>query len=136
MSLSGQCLCGSVSYSASVEPVMAGNCHCVDCKKSSGSGYAPTLFFPKESLSVSGDVRFFESKGKSGKSVERGFCPQCGSQLFGKPEVMPEFIAIRAGTLDDTSAYKPQLNLFSSHGAPWDVMDESLPQFPEMPPQG
>jgi len=114
---------------------MAGNCHCTDCKKSSGSGYSPTLFFPESSVSISGEVKFYESKGKSGKQVSRGFCPNCGSQLFGKPEVLPGLIAIRAGTLEDTSKYKPQLDLFTSHAVAWDVMDERLPKFPEMPPQ-
>jgi len=135
MNLSGNCLCGAVSYLCKVEPVMAGNCHCNDCKKSSGSGYSPTLFFPEPSVSISGEVKFYESKGKSGKLVSRGFCPNCGSQLFGKPEVLPGLIAIRAGTLEDTSKYKPQLDLFTSHAVEWDVMDESLPKFSEMPPE-
>lgn len=135
MNLSGKCLCGAVSYTCSADSVIEGNCHCSDCKKSSGSGYSPTMFFPKDSLSIYGEVRYFENKGKSGKLVSRGFCPNCGSQMFGKPEVMPDLIAIRAGTLDDISKYKPQIDLFTSHAAAWDAMDESLPKFLEMPPQ-
>lgn len=134
MSLSGKCLCGAVSYTCSVDPVLAGNCHCVDCKKSSGSGYAPTMFFPIDSVSITGDVKYYESTADSGKLINRGFCPNCGSQIFGKPEAFPDMLAIRAGSLDDTSQYKPQLDLYTSHGADWDVMDESLPKFPEMPP--
>lgn len=136
MNLSGKCLCGDVSYTCSAEPVIAGNCHCTDCKKASGSGYAPTMFFPANMVSITGDVKYYDSKGKSGKTVSRGFCPNCGSQLFGKPEAFPDMIAIRAGSLDDTSQYKPQIDLYTSHGADWDVMDESLPKFPEMPPVG
>lgn len=135
MSYTGKCLCGAVSYKCSSEPIFAGNCHCTDCKKSSGSGYAPTIFFPKECFSVSGEVKYFESKGKSGKQVGRGFCPSCGSQLFGQPEIMPDLIAVRAGTLEDISKYKPQIDLFTSHAAEWDAMDERLPKFSEMPPQ-
>ncbi len=135
MKMSGKCLCGAVSYTCSTDPVFTGNCHCNDCKKSSGSGYSPTMFFPENSVSVSGEVKYFESKGRSGKNVNRGFCPTCGSQLFGKPEVMPGLLAIKAGSLDDTSKFTPQIDVFVSHAAPWDVMDQDLPKFPEMPPQ-
>lgn len=134
MNFSGKCLCGAVSYTCTGEPVFAGNCHCNDCKKSSGSGYAPTIFFQESNVSIFGEVKYFESQGKSEKIVSRGFCPTCGSQVFGKPAAMPGMIAIRAGTLDDISKYKPQVDIFTSHAVAWDVMDESLPKFPEMPP--
>jgi hypothetical protein len=134
MELTGQCLCGAISYTCTTEPVFAGNCHCTDCKRSSGGAYAPTIFFPQQSVSISGDAKYYASAGGSGKMVNRGFCPTCGSQLFGKPEGMPDMIAIRAGTLDDPSQYKPQIDLYTSHCTDWDVMDESLPKFPKMPP--
>lgn len=134
MSLSGKCLCGAVSYTCVVEPVLAGNCHCKDCKKASGSGCAPTLFFPENSVSISGEVKYFESVGGSGKMLARGFCPNCGSQLFGKPGAMPGMLGIRAGSLDDTSNYKPQSDIFSSRAEAWEFMDQNLPKFPEMPP--
>ncbi len=134
MSLSGKCLCGKISYTCEGEPVFAGNCHCTACKKSSGSGSAPTIFFAAEHISIVGEATYFESMGASGQIVSRGFCPTCGSQLFGKPAVMPGMIAIRAGTLDDPSMYKPQVNIFTSCAESWEVMDDNLPQFLEMPP--
>jgi hypothetical protein len=136
MNISGQCLCGSLSYTCDVEPVFSGNCHCNDCKKSSGSGYSPTMFFPEQSVSITGEVKYFESEGSSGKTVKRGFCPACGSQTFGISEAMPGMFAIRAGSLDNTSAYKPQIDIFTSRASEWDVMDQSLPKAPEMPTQG
>lgn len=96
MSMSGQCLCGAVKYECSTDPVIAGNCHCRDCQKSSGSAYAPTFFVPEQSISIQGQVKYYESAGGSGGKVSRGFCPNCGSQLFGKTEAMPGLIAVRA----------------------------------------
>jgi hypothetical protein len=100
-----------------------------------GSGYSPTIFFPADAVNVSGEVRRYSSAGGSGNKVERGFCPMCGSQLFGQPMVMPGLIGIRAGTLDDTSMYKPAVNIFTSSAATWSHLDPSLPSFPEMPPR-
>lgn len=75
-------------------------------------------------MSISGDVKYFESKGASGKVVSRGFCPTCGSQMFGKLATMPDMLAIRAGSLDDTSEYKPQIDIFTSHAVAWDVLSQ------------
>ncbi len=135
MTISGQCLCGDIRYSSEADYILSGNCHCVDCKKSSGSGYAPTMFFSEHDLVIHGQAHFYSSKGKSGQLVHRGFCPNCGSQLFGKTDMIPGFIAVRAGTLDDPSQYKPALDLFTAHASHWDAMDPALPKFEELPPQ-
>lgn len=132
--LIGGCLCGAVRYQTATAPVMAGNCHCRDCQRTSGSGYSPTFFVPGAAVTITGQVNYFESKGDSGHTVSRGFCPNCGSQLFGKVELMPGLLAIRAGTLDDPALYKPALDLYTSRAPHWDAMDADLPKFAEMPP--
>ncbi len=134
MSLTGRCLCGAVRYTATGSPAFAGNCHCGDCKKSSGSGSAPTMFFPRANVAITGEVKYFASQGGSGATVERGFCPNCGSQLFGRPGTLPDMIGIRAGSLDDPSKYAPQLDIFTRRACQWEPMDEALPKFPDAPP--
>ena len=56
MQLSGGCLCGSVRYECSTQPVIEGNCHCRDCQKSSGSAFAPTFFVPENSISRTAEL--------------------------------------------------------------------------------
>ena len=112
MKYTGGCLCGSVRYECAATPVIEGICHCRDCQKASGSAYAPTFFVPEDALTVSGEVKYFSSPGKSGKLVSRGFCPNCGSHLFGKPEILQGVIGIRAGALDDPAAFHPKVNIF------------------------
>jgi hypothetical protein len=133
MCLSGSCLCGSVTYTCAGDPVLSGNCHCLDCKKASGSAYAPTFFVAENAISIIGEVKYYAHTGNSGHQVMRGFCPNCGSQLFGKPAAMPGLIAVRAGSLNDLSQYKPQMDIFASRAPAWDCMDSGLARFPEMP---
>ncbi|QFY41277.1 GFA family protein [Candidatus Methylospira mobilis] len=133
MSISGKCLCGAVSYLSEVNYQMSGNCHCVDCKRISGAAYAPMMFFPEDKLIVNGDLKYYSSPGGSGRMMHRGFCPNCGSQMFAKIEALPGLIAVRAGTLDDLSRYDPKVDLFISHAPFWDVMDPALPKFEKMP---
>lgn len=135
MEFTGQCLCGAVSYICSGEPAFAGNCHCDDCKKTTGSGYAPVLFFAEDAVSMEGKVKYFSKPGGSGQSVSRGFCPECGSPMIGKVEVLPGMIGIRAGTLDDRSLYTPAIDIYTCHAEAWDAMDPNIPKFEEMPPQ-
>lgn len=92
------------------------------------------IVFRRDAVIIAGEVKFFESKGDSGKRVWRGFCPNCGSQLFGKVEILPTLIAIRAGTLDDPSEFKPKANIYARHAPHWDHLDQDLVIFPESPP--
>lgn len=129
----GGCLCGAVRYAASAQPLLQGNCHCRDCQKVSGGPYAPTLFFEEDTVEIAGDVQYFESIGGSGQPIRRGFCPNCGSQLFGRPSIRQGMLGIRAGTLDDPSAYQPQAEIFVAHAAPWDSMLDCTAKFDTYP---
>ena len=129
----GRCACGAVRYEASVEPLMAGTCHCRDCQRSSGAGGTPALFVPKAALKVTGEVRYYAVTGDSGNAVSRGFCSTCGSPLFGRPAIMPDVVGIRAGSLDDPSRFQPGVDVYTSSAQPWDTMNPDLPKFPKLP---
>ena len=109
--MNGGCLCGAVRYRSDAAPLYQVYCHCRDCQKASGSANAPIIFFNEASFTVEGEVRYFTSKGSSGKDIHRGCCPTCGSQLFGRLERMPGLLSIRrqsAATLATTSLVYPQ----------------------------
>ena len=124
----GQCLCGNIHYSTDVDPLFSGNCHCKDCQRASGSAFIPAMVFPEKSVVISGEARYFESTADSGNTHQRGFCPNCGSQLFAKFSHMPGMLGIKAGTLDDASHYVPKLDFHVASAAPWDVMNPEIPK--------
>ena len=125
---SGRCLCGKISYSVDIEPVFTGNCHCKDCQRSSGSAFIPAMIFPEKDVVVSGEVKYFESQADGGNIHKRGFCPNCGSQLFARFSNMPGMLGIKAGTLNDSSNYVPKLDFYVRSAAPWDFMNPELPK--------
>lgn len=125
---SGQCLCGEISYSVNIDPVFSGNCHCKDCQRSSGSAFIPAMIFPDKSVVISGEVKYFESKADSGDVHKRGFCPNCGSQLFSQFSNMAGMLGIKAGTLSDSSSYLPMLDFHVGSAAPWDFINPELPK--------
>ena len=126
----GQCLCGDIRYSVDVEPAFSGNCHCKDCQRSSGSAFIPAMIFAEKDVVVSGAAKYFESVADSGNKHYRGFCPNCGSQLFAKFSHLPGMLGIKAGSLNDSSRYVPLLDFHVASAAPWDVMNPQLPKKP------
>ncbi|CAG1023108.1 S-(hydroxymethyl)glutathione synthase [Patescibacteria group bacterium] len=132
---SGGCLCGAVRYECSAEPVFSANCHCRDCQKLSGGAYIATFFVTENSVTITGEVQYFDKLGDSGHWVKRGFCPNCGSQVFGKPEVVTAMLGIRAGSLDNPALYQPQMDIYAASAQPWDFMNPDLPKFSQLPPR-
>jgi hypothetical protein len=133
--LTGGCLCGTVRYSAS-SPQVVGHCHCVDCRKSSGTGHCTHAALSKDDFELSGDVKFYDYPADSGNIVSRGFCPTCGAPIFSKNSGMPGMVFLRASSLDDSNAVTPQMVVYASRAPTWDHMDPSLPRFATMPQGG
>lgn len=132
-SITGGCICGAVRYECAAEPIMTGNCHCRDCQKAGGGGFAPALVVPKGAVKITGEVKYYDTKGDSGGTVSRGFCPNCGARLFGKSQAMPDLSIILAGSLDDPSGFRPTMDIYTASAQPWDHMNPNLPKFAKMP---
>ena len=130
----GKCLCGNVNYSISAKPVRMGQCHCKDCQKSSGTGHMSLAFFPKDSVTITGETSSYTSVADNGAEVTRHFCPECGSRIFGTNNVLTTIMSITAGSLDDNSWFKAGAIVYNKRKPEWDFMDESILTFEEMPP--
>ncbi|NJK47276.1 GFA family protein [Candidatus Gracilibacteria bacterium] len=128
----GGCMCGAIRYECSTEPIVMGNCHCRDCQRATGSAFAPAILIPRNAITITGDVKYYDIQGDSGGIVSRGFCPICGSRLFGKPPI-PDLISILVGSLDDPSWFKPTMDIYTASAQPWDYMNPDLPKFAKMP---
>lgn len=118
---SGGCACGAVRYEAGASVLMM-NCHCRDCQRASGSGYAPFVVVPKTSFQVSGELRYYESAGGTGKPIRRGFCPTCGSPIVIEVDAVPGIVALLAGGLDAPGNHAPTMDIFTASAQPWDQM--------------
>lgn len=120
-SLSGHCLCGGVSYSADVEPMMVALCHCEDCQRQSGGAFSVNVAIDRTALTIGGDsLRTYETIGAdSGQARERIFCSTCGSPLVSILAEAPDMAFIKAGTLDDSSWIAPEIEVFCDSAHPW-----------------
>ena len=87
----------------------------------------------EDQLEIHGNVSTFSHKAKSGNTMTKRFCPNCGSLLFGKNSAKPNVISIRAGTVDQVEVIKPIINLFMDRKVPSTSIDENLKQARRMP---
>lgn len=129
----GGCLCGSIRYECAAEPVVMANCHCRDCQKATGTAFAAGVLVPHNSVIITGDIKYYDVVGDSGEMIGRGFCPNCGSRLFGK-RASSDLISIMAGSLDDPSWFRPVIDLYVASAQPWDYMNPNLQKFGKFPP--
>jgi hypothetical protein len=124
----GGCMCRTIRYKCSAEPIFMGNCHCCDCQQATGSAFAPAILVPRSAVEITGEVKYYDVVGSSGHIISRGFCPNCGSRLFGKPAI-PELMGIMAGSLDAPSEFQPEMDFYVASAQPWDFMNPELPKF-------
>lgn len=131
----GGCLCGQLRYEARGEPGFAGYCFCADCRKASGSGFIPFMGFAATAVRFSGETRQFKSRAFRGGESVRNFCPACGGLVFGGIVGVDEQHTIYAGSLDDASAFHPQVAIFGRDRPDWVPLPPGLAVFETMPPE-
>lgn len=130
----GGCVCGAIRYECTEQPVVTFNCHCRDCQQLTGA-FSPVVYVPAKALHFTrGHVRYYSTPSVSGGFNKRGFCEICGSRISGGET--DEGIGIVAGTLDDPSQFRAQMDIWTSDAHPWHRMDPDLPKFPQNPPRG
>lgn len=131
--LTGQCLCGDVSYVADGDIMFQGNCHCSDCRQASGSPFATLVFMSKDDVKIIGETKSYSHAVDSGNTLVKQFCPKCGSQMFSGNSANPS-LGIKAGTVNEQSEVKPQFNVYAGSKMDCTIMDGSIPAFDKMPP--
>jgi hypothetical protein len=85
----GGCLCGAVRFWVEGQPIRAGVCHCLDCRKVSGSFFSAFAVWP---------CNAFDATGEFGTYEGRSFCRICGGRVFSLSDDEAE---IMLGSLDD-----------------------------------
>lgn len=130
--MTGGCLCGKVRYKIEGQPLMQAVCHCRNCQKQAGSAWSMITGVPETALEVTGTVKTYEDHGNSGGTVLRQFCPDCGSPLFSRVGSAPGLVFVKAGTLDDTTSFKPQVQVWTRSKQHWVDLGD-LPGFETNP---
>jgi hypothetical protein len=90
------------------------------------------LFFDADAVRITrGELKIYHRTADSGRSSETGFCPDCGTQIYGRPEWRPDTIVVKPGTLDDRSWIRPDIHIWTSRKQPWVTIPDGVPALEE-----
>src|SRR6266516_3671476 len=97
MELTGGCVCGGTRYVLKSRPFSVNDCHCVDCRRSSGAPYVTWGAVPRDDLVM--------TKGEPRKIAHanriRSFAACCGTHLFFEENKDSDTIDVTIASLDD-----------------------------------
>lgn len=123
--IAGGCLCSGVRYRVP-HPFVGriAHCHCTMCRRSSGAAALTWLTVRKDDFALTrGALRTYRSSAHA----QRGFCPDCGSQITFYSSKAPELIDVTIGSLDTPERFAPGLHIWTDTRLPWLRLDEHLP---------
>jgi hypothetical protein len=123
--LAGKCFCGAVQYAVADEFVYAANCHCSNCRRTTGSAFKPFAGIERGKLRiVQGEDKLNIHGEETGNDTH---CGVCGSLLYS---VVRDgaFVHVAMGTLVDDPAIRPARHIFVGSKAPWFTITDDLPQ--------
>mmetsp|Transcript_48061 Transcript_48061/g.154033 ORF Transcript_48061/g.154033 Transcript_48061/m.154033 type:complete len:135 (+) Transcript_48061:346-750(+) len=127
------CSCKAVSYTVdAVEPQLAVNCWCGDCRGHSGQQNALAVFNPQEFHFVKGEDNLL--KFESSKGTFKCHCKSCGAYvnkiLSNGAYVAPIYALKNEG---GAPQLHPKCHIFAAHKGPMTIPDDGLPRHDEFP---
>ena len=100
MEATGKCLCGAVTFTASnINPEMHA-CHCAMCRRWTGG---PNLSLQTGRVTFNSGADLIK-RYSSSEWAERGFCGECGSNLFYRMKGQDDYI-MTLGSFDDSAGF-------------------------------
>jgi hypothetical protein len=125
----GGCSCGEVRYRLTTDPLFVHCCHCLNCQRQTGSAFVVNLLIESDRVEVvAGTPQSVDVPRDDGSRQKIYRCPECQVALFsdyGRPEVL----FVRAGTLDDPAAVRPDVHIFTRSKVGWVTLPDSTPAF-------
>ncbi len=112
----GKCRCGQVQFEVSAEPLITMACHCTGCQRMTASAFSLSALYPNNGFKVTlGEPIVGGLHG----ATRHYFCAHCMSWLFTRPEVMDDFVNVRATLMENVQSYSPFVETYTDEKLPW-----------------
>jgi hypothetical protein len=111
----GGCRCGAVRFEALGPPRFISNCHCGECRRSSGAAFSTWIGYDSGNVTWQGERALHASS----PSVKRGFCRTCGTPLSYSGKKWAAETHLLIGTFDMPHALVPTGDAFAAEKLSW-----------------
>ena len=126
--LAGECFCRAVRYQVADQFAYALNCHCSNCRRTTGSAFKPFAGIARDRLTIAkGGDNLLIHGDEAGHDAH---CGRCGSLLYS---VVRDgaFVHVAMGTLLDDPSIRPGAHIFVGSKVTWFAITDDLPQYVE-----
>lgn len=113
------CSCGALTATCKGEPVRRSICHCLECKRRTGSAFGLNATYKSEQIEITGPRKAFTRASDDGFWVRTSFCPTCGTTLFWEIERRPGMISLAVGAFADPAFPEPLVAIYTEQCHPW-----------------
>ena len=123
-SRTASCRCGQLRVTVTGDPVRVSVCHCLNCKKRTGSAFAVQARWPSAQVQIEGSSKTFVKVADSGNRATFHFCPECGSDVYYEidskfDDKFNDLIAVPLGVFDDPFFLTPAFSVWESRKHDW-----------------
>lgn len=125
----GQCVCGAVRVAIDGVPVRMAQCHCLDCRRASGTGHVSNAIFHDGDVTITGATKSHTVTTDNGNAYTRHFCPTCGGRICAVNSGRPGMVIVHVGMLDDSSWFDPQAVIYTRSRPHWDITTDAVPNY-------
>lgn len=130
MKVNGECHCGQVAFSATVDPNKVIICHCSDCQVTSGSAFRTIVMSEPDAVEFTkGSPRSYIKTADSGNKRELTFCENCASPFYSVTVGDgPKVYGIRVGVLAQRGELEPRKQIWCQSSVDWTGKVDSYPK--------
>jgi hypothetical protein len=120
------CTCGQLQLTVEGDPVRISMCHCLACKRRTGSAFGIQARFAASGVQITGRYSDFVRISDDGEQRTFHFCPDCGATVFYTLDGVPDLVAVPIGAFADPLFPAPTVSVYESRRNPWVVVPDSI----------
>lgn len=128
----GQCFCGNIRFRMRGAPMFVHCCHCRDCQQQSGGAFVVNGLIEADRIElVSGAPKPIRMATDSGYPHDIYRCDACQSAVWSDYGERDWLRFVRLATLDEPSAFKPDVHIYTRSKLSWVVLSADAAVFAE-----
>jgi hypothetical protein len=128
--LEGGCSCAAVRYRLGSAPMFVHCCHCLDCQRQTGSAFVLNALIETDRVELLASHPLPVTMPTDSGRPHRIFrCPSCQVAVFSEYGGVGALRFVRLGALDDPTALKPDVHIYTRSKQPWVRLPDDVPAF-------
>lgn len=122
------CHCGQLRLEVDGDPFVVSICHCLACKRRTGSAFGMQAAFAPPQVEIHG--RYATHRRISDEADEKPhdfhFCPECGSPVFYTEPDEPDLVVVSVGSFADPTFPAPTESGYDSRRFAWLAVPDTI----------